>query len=137
MILLVLLWVFYALLVHRPLKRVLGERRSRTEGAVEKARADTLEAEARTAEYEQRWREARAAAFRAQEERRKHAIELRMSLIAGARAKAQEKIEQAKAAIEKDKVVAQAALQAESARLASEIASTVLSPASQAPAGGR
>lgn len=138
MILLVLLWVSYNVLVHRPLSRVLAERRSRTEGAVEKARADTLEAEARTAEYEQRWREARVAAFKAQEERRKQAVELRMSLIAGARAKAQEKIEHAKAAIEKDKVVAQAALQAESARLASEIVRTVLNPASpQAPAGGR
>jgi len=138
MILLVLLWFFYNFLVHRPLSRVLAERRARTEGAVEKARADTLHAEARTAEYEQRWREAKIAAFKAQEARRKQSQDVRTNLLAAARDKAKEKVEQAKAAIEKDKVAAQAALQAESARLASDIVRTVLSPStSQAPAGGQ
>lgn len=134
MVLLVVLWVFYSLLVHRPLSRVLAERRARTEGAIEKARADTLEAEARTTAYEQRLREARMAAFRAQDERRKQILEVRTATIEAARAKAQEKIAQAKAAIEDDKVAAQATLQAESSRLAAEIVRTVLSPAaSQTP----
>jgi len=137
-VLLILLWIFYNLLVHRPLSRVLAERRARTEGAVEKARADTMQAEARTAEYEQRWREAKLAAFKVQEARRKQALELRSNLIATARDKAREKVDQAKAAIENDKVAAQAALQAESTRLASEIVRRVLSPGtSQAPAGGQ
>lgn len=138
MVLLVLLWFFYSLLVHRPLSRVLAERRARTEGAIEKARADTLEAEARTTAYEQRLREARLAAFRAQDARRKQILEARTASIEAARAKAQERIAQAKAAIEHDKVAAQATLQAESSRLAAEIVRTVLRPApSQTPAGSR
>ena len=68
-ILLALLYALYTTIVHKPLQRVLAERRSKTEGAVEKSRADIAAAEARTAEYEQKLREARAAVFRAQEAR--------------------------------------------------------------------
>ena len=54
-IFIVLLYLhLYVAVVHKPLVAVLAERRSRTEGAVEKARADIAKAEARTAEYEQR-----------------------------------------------------------------------------------
>ena len=69
-ILLVLLDALYTTIVHKPLRRVLDERRSKTQGAVEKSRADIAAAEARTSEYEQRLREARATLFRAQEARR-------------------------------------------------------------------
>src|SRR6185437_14247345 len=48
-----LLWGAYATLVHRPLMRVLKERHDKTEGAIEKARADVAAAAARTADYEQ------------------------------------------------------------------------------------
>ena len=57
----VLLYGIYTALVHKPLVKVLAERRSKTEGAVEKARADIAAAEARTAEYEKCLREARVA----------------------------------------------------------------------------
>ena len=53
-IFMVLLFGIYTAVVHKPLVKVLAERHSRTEGAIEKARADIAEAEARTAEYEQR-----------------------------------------------------------------------------------
>ena len=69
-ILLALLYALYTAIVHKPLQRALAERRSKTEGAVEKSRADIAAAEARTSEYEQKLREARAAVFRAQEARR-------------------------------------------------------------------
>jgi len=52
-ILLALLYALYTTIVHKPLRRVLEERRSKTEGAVEKSRADIAAAEARTSEYEQ------------------------------------------------------------------------------------
>src|SRR6267154_5818382 len=78
-ILLTLLYVFYSVIVHKPLRRVLEERRNRTEGAVEKSRADIAAAEARTTEYEQRLREARATLFRTQEARRQAAIQARAS----------------------------------------------------------
>jgi hypothetical protein len=69
-ILLATLYILYTFIVHRPLTAVLAERRSRTQGAMEKARADIAAAEARTAEYEQRLREARQKIFKNQEARR-------------------------------------------------------------------
>jgi F-type H+-transporting ATPase subunit b len=136
-ILLLLLYLAYSLLVHRPLARVLAERRAKTEGAVEKARADVATAEARTAEYEQRLREARTAVFKGQETRRQAALQARAVGVAQARERAQHQIQQARAAIEQDKIAAQEGLQADSARLANEIIRRVLAPvASQRPAGG-
>src|SRR6201987_2378710 len=115
-ILLVVLYGAYAVIVHKPLSRVLAERRAKTEGAIEKARADVAAAEARTAEYEQRLREARMAVFRTQEARRQAALQARAAAVAAARAKAQEQIEAAKLTMEQDKIAAQGSLQAESAR---------------------
>jgi len=133
----VLLYAIYRAVVHKPLTRVLEERRSRTEGAVEKARADIAAAEARTAEYEQRLREARLAVFKAQETRRQRALQARSDAVAEARRKAQAQVEEARAAVEADKVAAQEKLQAESSKLAAAIIRIVLQagPAA-APAGG-
>jgi F-type H+-transporting ATPase subunit b len=137
-IFMVLLYGLYTAMVHKPLVRVLAERRGRTEGAVERARADIAKAESRTAEYEQRLREARAALFKSQEARRQKALKLRAAVVAQARAKAQAQVEQARREIEKDKLAAQAGLKVESARLASEIIRIVLQPVTlQAPAGGQ
>lgn len=133
-----LVYGLYTVLVHKPLARVLGERHARTQGAIEKARADVASAEARTAEYEQRLREARLALFKAQEARRAKAARARAEAVAEARKRAQEQIEQSRAAIERDKALATSTLEAEAGRLASEIIRTVLEPAlAQAPAGGR
>ena len=129
---LVLLYWIYTLLLHRPLVRILEERRSRTEGALEKARADIAAAEARTADYEQRLREARVAIFKSLEARRRLASQAREAALAEARTRAQAQVEQARAALEQDKLAAQASLQAESARLAAEIVRVVLQPAAGA-----
>ena len=117
-IFMVLLYWVYTLVLHKPLVKVLAERRSRTEGAMEKARADIAAAEARTAEYEQRLREARMAVFKAQEARRQQAAQARAAALEEARKQAQAKVEEARADIEQDKQAAQAGLQAESGRLA-------------------
>jgi F-type H+-transporting ATPase subunit b len=135
-IIVVLLYGLYTLLVHKPLAKVLAERRSKTEGAVEKARADIAAAEARTAEYEQRMREARLAVFKSQEARRQQALQARNSVAAEARSKAQAQVEQARAAMEKDKMAAQEKLQAESGRIAAEIIRTVLQSGNAPAAGG-
>ena len=136
-ILLVFLWTMYSVLVHRPLMKVLGERRAKTEGAIEKARAEVAAAEARTAEYEDRIREARAAIFKGQEARRKAALDARSAALTTARAKAQQQVEGAKAGMEKDKAEAQASLQADSGRIATEIIARVLRPVdAQSPMGG-
>ena len=135
-ILIVLLFGIYTAVVHKPLVKVLAERRSRTEGAIEKARADIAQAEARTAEYEQRLREARMTVFKSQEARRQLALQARAAAVAEARTRAQGQVEKARAAIEQDKVAAQTGLQAESGKLAAAIIRTVLQPATQSPAGG-
>jgi F-type H+-transporting ATPase subunit b len=138
MIFLLLLFFVYTIVVHRPLAAILAERRSKTEGAVEKARADLSASEARAAEYEQRLREARLAVYKGQEARRVQAQQHRAKLTAEAREAAQKLVDEARAGIESDKVAAQTALQAESAGLATEIIRTVLQPTpTQAPAGGR
>ena len=124
-----LLFGLYVGVVHRPLTRVLGDRHARTQGAIEKARADVASAEARTAEYEQKLREARLAVFKAQEARRAKPAQARAAAIAQAREQAQAQIEQARAEIERDKVAAKASLEGEAGRLASEIIKTVLEPA--------
>src|SRR6204780_3387810 len=87
-ILFTLLYILYTAIVHKPLGRVLEQRRSKTEGAIEKSRADIAAAEARTSEYEQRLREARAKVFHAQEARRKAALDARTAAMNEARAKA-------------------------------------------------
>lgn len=137
-IIFLLVFGLYTVLLHKPLARVLSERRARTQGAIEKARADVASAEARTAEYERRLREARLALFKAQEARRAKASRARAEAVAEARKQAQEEIERSRAAIERDKALAASTLEAEAQRLASEIIRTVLEPAlAQVPAGGR
>jgi F-type H+-transporting ATPase subunit b len=128
-ILLALLYVFYTVIVHKPLQRVLEERRSKTEGAVEKSRADIAAAEARTSEYEQRLRGARAKVFHAQEARRKAALDARSVALNDARNKAQAQVQAAKADIQNDREAAQNGLQAEVQTLAAEIIRRVLEPA--------
>jgi len=117
---------------------VLAERRNRTEGALEKARADIAVTEARTADYEQRLREARLKIFKNLEARRQQAMQRRAEAAAQARARAQEQVKVARADIEQDKQQALATLQAEAGRLASEIVRTVLRPVQAAsPVGGQ
>lgn len=134
-IFLLVLYGLYRVLVHQPLTRVLAERRSKTEGAIEMARAAIASADARSADYDRQVREARLAMFRALESRRQQALQKRESVLAQVRARAQAEIEQARAAIDEEKKAAQAALGAEAESLAAEIIRVVLQPA-VLPAGG-
>ncbi len=128
-ILVALLYALYTAIVHKPLRRVLDERRGKTEGAIEKSKADIAAADARTSEYEQRLREARGAVFHAQESRRKAVLEARASALHEARVKAQAQVQAAKAEIQKERELAQGGLQAEAQSLAAEIMRRVLQPA--------
>jgi F-type H+-transporting ATPase subunit b len=137
-ILLGMVFAFYTLLVHRPLTAVLAERRSRTQGAMEKARADIAAAEARTSDYEQRLREARLKIFKNQEARRQQAMQSRAEVVNRARARAQEQVKEARAGIEQAKQQILLSLQAEAGQLAYEIVRTVLRPvAGPNQVGGR
>ena len=128
-IMLTLLYALYKAIVHKPLARVLAERRSKTEGAIEKSKADIAASEARTSEYEQKLREARAAVFRAQEAKRQAALQVRTNAMNEARNKAQAQVQAAKVDIERDRAAAEKGLQAEVASLAQEIVRRVLQPA--------
>ena len=61
----------YAVLVRRPLDKVLAERHARTGGAMDEAHAAIRTAEEKTARYEARLREARAEIFSARAARGK------------------------------------------------------------------
>jgi len=130
----VLLFFAYRLIVHKPLVAVLAERRARTEGAVEKANADIAAAEARTAEYEQRLRDARMSIFKKQEARRQQLLQTRAEAVTAARAAAEGRVKTARVSLEEDVRSAKAALASESEALAMQIIQTVLKPA--AVAGG-
>ncbi len=123
-----LTYFLYAVIVHRPLRRVLEERHSKTEGAIEKSRADIAAAEARTAEYEQQLRQARASVFRAQEARRQAAMQARADAVEKARQQAKAKVQSAKEDIEKSSADAQMQLQSQASALANEIVRRVLEP---------
>ena len=125
----------YRVLVHEPLGRVLEERYKRSAGALEKARADVAAAEARTAEYEQRLRDARLAIYKAQEARRQKALEARAAAVTQARERGEALVRQAKATMEADLATAKGTLQAEISRLADQVIQSVLKPATAA--GGR
>ena len=132
-VILLSLWAIYNAVVRKPLVRVLEQRRERTEGAVLRARADVSAAEAKTQDYEQRLREARLIIFKAQEARRQAAQQARSEAVAQARAKAQQQVQEARAALDQDMAAARTGLQGEIERLASEIIRTILKPATAAP----
>ena len=127
---------FYVALVRRPLARVLGERYARTQGAIEKARADVASAESRTAQYEQKLRDARVSVFKALEFRRAKASQARAEAVERARIKAQAQVAEARAEIQKEQQAAKDSLQGEAGRLATEIIRSILEPATL-QAGGR
>jgi F-type H+-transporting ATPase subunit b len=130
------LFVLYRVILGRALEQTLAERKARTEGAMAQAKADIAAAEARTAEYEQRLREARATIFQALEHRRQQAMEARAAALTAARAQADQMIREARAAIAAEAEAARARLEPESKRLAEEIIRVVLRSAASAPAGG-
>jgi F-type H+-transporting ATPase subunit b len=134
----VILFAAYRTMVHKPLEKVLAERRARTDGALEKARADIAAAEARTSEYETRLREARIAIFKAQEARRQQALQARAAAVAEAKAHADQLVRQQKDALAQDVAQSKAGLQAEAERLASEIIESILRQVAvaQNPVGG-
>ena len=137
-VLLITLLTLYKLILHNKLVAVLNERRARTEGAVEKARADMAAAEAKTQDYENRLREAKLALYKAQEARRKQIMDARAAALAEARVKAEAMVKEARAAIERDVQAARGGLAAESEKLAAEIVRLVLAPTGTRPpaAGG-
>ncbi len=137
MIMFAILYVAYRVLVHNPLTKILAERHSKTEGAMQKAQTDVAAADAKTKAYEDRLREARMGIFKAQEARRKQLLDARTAAIQEARGAADTKVKAAKADIEKDTLAAKTGLAAQTETLAQEVIRAVLNPkAGASPAAG-
>jgi len=128
MVLILLLVVSYGLLVRRPMDRVLTERRARTTGAVEQAHAAIAAAEARTAEYEEKLRKARADILAARELKLKQWGTERDQALADARAATLEKVKAAKGEIEQSVAIAQLQIDGTSAELSEQVLRAVMPP---------
>lgn len=126
MVLFILLVVAYGLLVRRPLDRILAERAARTSGAVEKAKGAISEAEAKTAEYEDRLRKARAEIFAAREARLKQWAAERDHALGEARAATTQKVLAGKLEIEQSVAAAIRQIEGASAELSEQVLRAVL-----------
>jgi F-type H+-transporting ATPase subunit b len=131
MVLFLLLVVAYGVLVRGPLDRVLTERRARTSGALEQAQQAIATAEARTADYEDKLRKARAEIFEARDKKHKQWAAEREKALAEARAATAEKVKAAKAEIDHSVAIARRQIEGMSVELSEQIMRAVM------PAGTR
>ena len=136
-VLLVIINVCYRFLVHHPLQKVLVDRRERTEGASQKAKADIARAESKAMEYEQRLREARLQEFKAQESRRLQRMELRARMMAETRERADAQVKQALVVIGNEVAEAKIHLQSQIDGLADEVIARVLKTEAVAAGEGK
>jgi F-type H+-transporting ATPase subunit b len=130
-----IVWIGYRFLVHGKLKQVLEQRHALTEGAIERAQQEIAIAEKRTAEYEERVREARAAIYKAQQANRQRLMDERNAALAEARMRAGEMVKKARVILEAETTEAKATLEQQATVLADQIIAIVLRPA--AVVGGR
>jgi F-type H+-transporting ATPase subunit b len=130
-----ILWTAYTFLVHGKLRQVLAQRHALTEGAIERAQQEIAAAEKRTAEYEQRIREARSQIYKAQQANRQRVMDQRNAALAEARKNAGEMVKKARAVLEAETFAAKSALEQQANVLADQVIATVLKPATAT--GGR
>jgi F-type H+-transporting ATPase subunit b len=130
-----ILWTAYRFIVHGKLRQVLEQRHALTEGAIERARQEIAIAEKRTAEYEQRVREARSQIYKAQQANRQRVMDERNAALAESRQRAGEMVKKARAVLEAETAAAKGTLEQQASVLADQVIATILKPA--AAAGGR
>jgi F-type H+-transporting ATPase subunit b len=131
-LLFIVLVISYQILIQGPLTATLARRRALTEGAMEDAKRAIAQAEAKTAEYAERLRHARADAFKVREQRIKQWSAERDAALEAARKSAGERVRQEAAAIEEEAASARRTIQASVADLANQAVRAVL----PAAAGG-
>ncbi len=124
-------WSFFG-----PLERILAERERLTTGARLSAEQLLAEVETRSRQYEDSLRQARAELYREQEALRRQALEERARLLRSTRERAHQMVREAKLDLLRDIEAAKRDVEAESQRLADEIARRLLARASPA-SGGR
>lgn len=122
----------YQFLIQGPLSRTLRERRARTAGAVEDANKAIAAAEAKTADYANRLRQARADIFRVREQRLQQWAHERESVLEAGRKAAVQKVLEARLGIEADATAARTTVMAGADQLAEQVVRAVM----PATAGG-
>jgi len=132
LILFILLVIAYQILVQGPLSRTLRERKARTSGAVDEAGKAIAAAEARTAEYANKLRQARAEVFRIREQRLKQWAQERDSTLEAARQAASVRVLEARVGLEQEAAAARKTLLAGADQLAEQVVRAVM----PATAGG-
>lgn len=125
-LLFVVLVIAYQMLVQGPLNRMLAERRTRTQGAVENAHRAIAEAEAKAAEYADKLRQARAEIFKMREQRAKQRNAERETALDAARKAAGAKVSEARAEVDAETERARHAIQGSAGELASQVVRAVL-----------
>lgn len=128
-ILVFLLFFFLRWAFWRPFERVLAQRQAATEGARRDAEGILRTADDKLRRYEEALRQARAEIYREQEASRHAALDERNRILQENRRQANERLRQAKLEIARDVEDAKTSLEAESQRLAEQIARTLLAPA--------
>jgi F-type H+-transporting ATPase subunit b len=132
LILFILLVLAYQFLVQGPLGRTLRERRARTTGAVEEAGKAIAAAEARTTEYGNKLRQARAEVFRNREQRLKEWSQQRDAALEEARNAATVRVLEARVGLDHEAEAARKTLLAGADQLAEQVVRAVM----PATAGG-
>jgi len=125
-VLFIVLVLSYQFLVQGPLTATLKQRRALTEGAMEDAQKAIAQAEARTAEYAARLRQARAEVYKVREQRVKQGNAERDAALEAARKAAALKVTQARAELEAEAAQARLAIQASAGDLADRVVRAVL-----------
>jgi F-type H+-transporting ATPase subunit b len=125
-LLFVVLVAAYQVLVQKPLRRTLAERRARTQGALENAHKAIAQAEFKAGEYAEKLRQARAEIFKMREQRAKQRNAEREVALDAARKAAGVKVGQAKAEMDAETERAQRTIQGTAGELANQVVQAVL-----------
>ena len=125
-LLFIVLVLAYQFLVQQPLTAVLAKRRALTKGAVEEAEKAIAAAEARSAEYEAKLRQARTEIFKAREKRILQWTAERDQALESARKAAGAKVGESQALLDADVANARTAIEASASELGKQVMQAVL-----------
>ena len=126
LLLFIVLVLAYQFLVQGPLTATLARRRALTEGAMEDAQKAIADAEARTAEYSAKLRQARAEVYKVREQRVKQWNAERDAQLDVARKAAGQKVSQARAELEAEAAAARQTIQGTVGELAGQVVRAVM-----------
>lgn len=125
-LLFIVLVIAYQFLIQGPLSATLRERHARTEGAMDAAHKAIALSEARTAEYNEKLRLARAEVYKAREQRVKQWNTERDSALESARKAAGARVRQARTALDEEAAAARLTIEAAAPDLAAQVVRAVL-----------